>query len=84
MKLWILRPIEGLSDDDWNPWAPWYDKSFGFIVSAHDQETARNIAAENAGDEGKVAWLTEHASTCTELIAGDIAGLIMKDVHGAI
>jgi hypothetical protein len=33
MKLWILKPVPGLSDDV-NPWNPWYYKVFGFVVRA--------------------------------------------------
>lgn len=31
-KLYLLRPIEGLSPSD--PWYPWYDKVHGFVIAA--------------------------------------------------
>ena len=50
MKLWILRPVAGLPEDD-NPWEPWYEKAFGFVIRAETEEDARKIAHENAGHE---------------------------------
>lgn len=52
MKIFELRPVENLKDRD-NPWNPWYDKSFGFIVRAETEAEARKIANENAGDENR-------------------------------
>lgn len=63
MKLWILRAKTGESDY----WTPWYDKAFGFVVSAKDETSARKVASENAGDEGAGAWLDKKASSCKEL-----------------
>jgi hypothetical protein len=50
MKLWLLRPVDNLPDDA-NPWEPWYDKAFGFVVRAETEEGARRLATEEAGDE---------------------------------
>ena len=36
MRLWLLRPQEGLIEGD-NPWDPWYDKAFGFVVRAETE-----------------------------------------------
>lgn len=36
MKLWLLRPVVGLDEND-NPWWPWYDKAFGFVVRAETE-----------------------------------------------
>jgi hypothetical protein len=85
MKLFELRPVEGLKED--NPWNPWYDKSFGFIVRAETEEEARKIAHENSGDEALdeqynrtiPAWLNKEYSTCTELTDDGEAGMIMQD-----
>jgi hypothetical protein len=78
MKLWLLEPIGNLKSGD-NPWNPWYDKTFGFVIRAETEEQARNMANKNAGDENrggflgeKIAntttpWLDPHYSTCTEL-----------------
>ena len=82
MKLYELRPVdEGLRKDD-NPWDPWYDyKAFGFVVRAETEGTARAIAQENAGDEGRhhTPWLHAKYSTCTELTADGKEGLIICD-----
>lgn len=90
MKLWILRPADGLESND-NPWEPWYDKAFGFVVRAETSEEARMIADRNAGDENRgqflgkktaeteVPWLLEKYSTCEELVADGEPGLIIGD-----
>ena len=90
MKIFELRPVENLKDND-NPWEPWYDKSFGFIVRAENEAEARKIANENAGDENrgeflnsktantKTPWLDEKYSTCIELVGDGDAGMIMQD-----
>lgn len=48
--IWVLRPRDD-RDCEWDPWSPWYDKNFGFIVTAETEEEAREIAQNNAGDE---------------------------------
>ena len=90
MKIFELRPVENLKDGD-NPWEPWYDKSFGFIVRAETEAEARKIANENAGYENrgeflsnktsntKTPWLDEKYSTCIELTGDGEAGVIMED-----
>ena len=90
MKIFELRPIENLKDGD-NPWEPWYDKIFGFIVRAETEAEARKIANENAGYENigeslsnktantKEPWLDEKYSTCIELTGSGEAGMIMED-----
>lgn len=80
MKLWILEKAVDKCVKD--PWDPWYDKAFGFIVAAPDEATARQIAQDNGGDErwewlnedwenlerGSVpAWTDPRYSTCKEL-----------------
>lgn len=64
MKLWILRPIDGIGN-----WYPWCGKAFSHIVRAECETDARDIAAENIGDEGKDALLDAKKSTCIELTA---------------
>jgi hypothetical protein len=49
-KIWLLRPVEGLAEDN-SPWDPWYDKAFGFVVVAYTEAQAREIANTNGGDE---------------------------------
>lgn len=85
MKLFILRPVEGLDAAD-NPWSPWYDKCFGFIIRAETEAEARKIAHENGYDENMYScspWLNKKYSTCTELTNYGEAGIIMLDVASA-
>lgn len=94
--LWLLRPRDFLPDDD-NPWNPWYDKCFGFVIRADSEKEARKLANENGRDENrgeflnkKVAhttspWLDERYSTCINLSDIDIgpSRIIMQDNHAA-
>jgi len=80
--LWILKPRNALPDEI-NPWRPWYDKTFGFVVSARTEEEARRVAASNASDEGQDAWAKPELSTCEILEATDEAEVIMEDFQGA-
>lgn len=82
MKLWILRPVD-VEAHTQDPWNPWYDKSFGFIVRARDEASARQIAASDCGDEGKDAWLNDLLSTCEVLEVKGAAGILMKDFASA-
>jgi hypothetical protein len=94
MKLWILRPIDGLEKND-NPWNPWYDRAFGFVVRANTEEEARALAHANAGDENRgefmvnktanteTPWLDAKYSTCIELLPEGDAEVVMKDFASA-
>ncbi len=85
MKLWLLRPVEGLSDKD-NPWVPWCDKAHGFVIRAKTEEEARKMANE----EGKPEvgpwkgdpWLNAKYSLCVELIPEGEDGVIICDYQG--
>lgn len=94
MKIWLLRPMEGLGKKD-NPWEPWYDKAFGFVVRAETEEQAREFAHAGAGDENRGEFLsTKTANTnqpwkeakysiCTELLPDGEAGVVMQDFCAA-
>lgn len=83
MKLWLLRPKDGLPPfRDGNPWYPWYDKSHGFVVRAINERVARAIAAKAAGDEEPSAWLKETFSTCVELTLDGPEQVVIRDYHG--
>lgn len=94
MKLWLLRPIDGLKIDD-NPWEPWYDKAFGFVVRAATEEEARALAHAEAGNENrgtfidrKIAnthqpWMDAKYSTCVELLTEGAPEVVMKDFASA-
>ena len=94
MKLWLLKAKNNLPEGD-NPWEPWYDKAFGFVVNAENESEARKFANEKSGDEnrgefmnGKIAdttepWLDEKYSTCEILTADRDAGVVLIDFHAA-
>lgn len=88
MKIFELKPIHKPNDD---PWEPWYDKAFGFIIRAETEEEARKYAHEEAGDENRgefmneeiaktsEPWLDANYSTCVELSNNGKSGVILKD-----
>jgi hypothetical protein len=85
MKLWLLRPVDGLQKHD-NPWEPWYDKAFGFVARAETEEEARALAHDNAGDEnGELSggtinpWKEAKYSSCVELLPEGDAGVVVRD-----
>lgn len=94
MKLYLLRPVDNLPDND-NPWDPWYNKCFGFVVRAKNEPEARQFATEDAGDENRgtfmgakisrtnAPWLDPMYSTCVELKKVGDAGVIIKDFASA-
>lgn len=81
--LWILQPVrsEDMTGDD--PWSPWFDKAFGFVVRAETEEQARALAAEQAGDEGPAPWLSQGYTSCTELERYGETEVIMRDFQAA-
>jgi len=96
MKLYLLRPKEPYGDIgsvDGDPWKPLYDKCFGFVIRAEDEQRARQMADDEAGDENdgefmgeKTAntltpWLDDKYSTCTELTANGEEELVVMDYH---
>lgn len=90
MPLFVLQPQEDLPDDD-NPWEPWYDKCFGFVIRAINEKEARKIAQANAGDEKRgeflnkktsnttLPWLDEKYSMCTILLKTGESEIILSD-----
>ena len=84
IKLWLLLPIVGLDAD--NPWEPWYDKVFGVVVRAETEAEARQFANAIGGEEntdGEDVWLKAKYSTCEELKADGVRGVVMIDCRGA-
>ena len=79
MKLWLLKAREDLPEGD-NPWEPWYDKNFGFVVRSETEEQARQLAHEN---DTKQPWLNSKYSQCTELLQDGEAEMIMQDFRAA-
>lgn len=81
MSLWILEFIENCPRPD--PWSFPYDVALGFIVRAETEQQARELAAEQAGDEGRNAWLDPDYSTCMVLTDTGEAGVILRDFKDA-
>lgn len=88
MKLYHLYPKKNIEGED--PWSPWYDKAFGFIVRAETEEEARRLANEQGGDEtGEISndiyriggdpWLDAKFSECVELTEDGEKGVIIRD-----
>jgi hypothetical protein len=73
--IWFLEAIE--------PWEPWYDKTFSFVVSAKNEVIARVIASDNHGDEGKHVWLDPQKTRCRILTGNEPKGLICRNHLGA-
>jgi hypothetical protein len=71
MQLYSLVPIQ--------PWEPWYDKAFGFVIRAASEQDARQMASENAGDEGPDVWLDHTKTTCTLLTTDGEWCVICRD-----
>ena len=86
MKLWLLLPVDGLNDLN-NPWEPWYDKAFGFVVRAESELEAREMASRSGGDEVERGlpnpWEEPSLSTCVELTADGECGVVMRDFAAA-
>lgn len=89
MKLWLLRPTPpfgGQTGADGDPWTPWYDKTFGFVVRAETERAARVFAHAQGGDENSATtapWLNEKYSTCVDLSTGGEQGVVIEDIHYA-
>jgi len=65
MKLYHLYPKANIKGQ--SPWEPWYDKVFGFVIRANNEEEARELANENGGCETGDPWLDPNYSECIEL-----------------
>lgn len=94
MKIWLLRPVDGLAKND-NPWEPWFEKAFGFVVRADSEAEARLLAHAEGGDEnrgeflfGKTSettqpWMDVKYSTCVELTAEGASEVVLVDFRQA-
>ncbi len=91
MELWILKPQLNLAKDD-DPWEPWYDKAFGFVVRAETEKEARQLANNEAGEENKgeflgetitTPWLDSKYSSCNVLTRDGMSEVIISDFRSA-
>lgn len=88
MKLWILRPRPDLPKGFKNPWDPWYDKAFGFVIRAETEAEAREYASNRhvTGDEASEyseVWLSPDYTYCLELEIEGKVGVIIRDFRSA-
>lgn len=93
MKLWILEPRqEVIERQEDNPWEPWYDKGFAFVIRAETERQARELAHKEGGDENKelsqpgapiFPWLNAKYSTCLTLFAHGDVEVVIRDFHHA-
>jgi hypothetical protein len=86
MNIYILTPI---ATGKGTPWHPWYDKTFGVIVSAENEVNARELANEKAGDENGSwisndlnVWKDEKFTTC-KILESNKPEVIMVNHAGA-
>lgn len=79
MKLYKIEARCDLPCND-NPWIPWYDKTFGYIIRAVSEEAARTIAHE---DDGEMPWKDDRYSLCTEITPKGKAEILLEDHHAA-
>jgi len=76
MKLWILTRKQ-----ESKRWDVLYDVALGFVVRAGSEKKARQTASEQAGDEGREAWLDAKHSDCELLTPDGEAGVILCDFN---
>ena len=84
-KLWLLRAREDLPREI-DPWNPWYDKAFGFVVRASTEQAARQLAHEESEDEtsqGIEPWRDSMYSTCEKLTHKGEHKIILRDFASA-
>lgn len=62
---------------------PCTDYADGFVVRAPTYKRARELAAEQAGDEGKSVWLLRSFSTCRRLSHYGVEGVVLRSNVGA-
>jgi len=87
MKIWLLDSREDFLHKDDDPWIPWYDKAFGFVVIAETEDEARELASEQAGDEADGdffnPWMDEEYSTCVELKPEGVPRVVLRNFKSA-
>lgn len=84
-NLYILRPVGYTDDFKVGAWDPWYDKAFGYVVSAPNEDEARKLAAMDAKYDTQLslAWLDAKQSTCKLLEASTETKIIITDFRAA-
>jgi hypothetical protein len=70
MRLWRISHEEG-----------GYDVACGFVVRAATEERARQIASENARDEGREVWRSPARSKCEEIAQDGDEEIVLRDFN---
>jgi hypothetical protein len=95
MAIWLLEPLDNLPETEaLNPWCPWYNKTFGLVVRAADENEARRLADELDGpirpqhlpsisDDMAHPWLHPKWSTCVQILPDGDSEVILTDVWSA-
>jgi len=96
--IWVLRPKDdrpNRGDRKADPWSPWYDKCFGMVVRAENEQQARTIANQEADCEAGIrgetrVWSDNKLVLCVPIDEyypdnGDYTddSILMKDVRHA-
>jgi hypothetical protein len=56
-----------------------YDEAEGFVVRAKSHKMARDFAACRSGEEGEICWTNPDFSTCEEINADGVGGVVLRD-----
>lgn len=82
-KLYLLTRNynKGDNDNPLNPWRGIWDCAYGFVVRANNESEARQLAANEGGNEGDEAWRDSHWSRCVELMPVGDVGVVLRDFH---
>jgi len=78
MKLSLLKAIDGAKEFE-----PWFEKSFGHVVRARNEEKAIILASTECGDEGKDVWLNDKITSCEILTAKGEEEHILLEIRTA-
>lgn len=73
--LFSIKPIEG--------WDLSYDKACSFVVRASSGSHARQLASEQAGDEGAETWLDASKTLCQAIDPNGPPGVLCRDFVSA-
>ncbi len=81
MKLFKLAPINTGPDSDWDVW---YDKMFGIVVRAENEQDARIIAAAACGVEKPELWRDATKTSCVVVTLKGEPAVILREVLNGV
>ena len=95
MELYLLEPKDKYKNDEVdnkeNPWSPWYDKTFGFVIAAESEKEARKIAdkrnhkwySSHGSKHYEGLWLDDNYAKCINLKNINDKGIVLSDERWA-